>query len=271
MGPRSEHDARASRPGRALVTGASSGIGAAFARRLAQDGYDLVLVARRRERLDALAIELQRDNEVSVEVLVADLRAPDDLQVVAQRIEGMPSLTLLANVAGVADDEEAMIQLGVTALVRLTRAALPGMIGRGTGSIINVASVAAFRTSLGLGPGFGPLLMTTYSATKAFAVTLCQRLHEELRGTGVRVQALCPGWTPTEMANPEALAGIVPPGAWMPVDDVVQASLTGLSRGELVCVPGLAQTDLLDELDRIKDAIVAQTMTGDLASRYLSG
>jgi short-subunit dehydrogenase len=269
MRPSSKYDARIFQRGRALVTGASSGIGVAFARRLARDGYDLILVARRRECLEALASELQREHDVSVEVLVADLRAPDDVHMVERRIVGTPPITLLVNSAGVADDEEVMIQLGAVALVRLTRAALPGMIDRGTGSIINVASAAAFRTSLGLGPG---LLMTTYSATKAFAVTFCQRLHEELRGTGVRVQVLCPGRTPTEMANPEALADIVPLEAWMPVDDVVHASLAGLKQGELVCVPGLTQTDLLDELDPIKDAIVAQAATtGVLASRYLSG
>lgn len=260
-----EHGSAASPPGVALVTGASSGIGEAFARRLAREGYDLILAARRGDRLGALARELEDRHGVGVEVILADLRRPRYLDMVEHRMVAEPDLSLLVNNAGTQDDEDSMIRLHVDALVRLTRAALPGMIERGTGDIVNMASIAAFRTTRNARLPY----MTTYSATKAFVVTFCLRLHDELRGTGVRVQALCPGWVATEMVGPEDLAEAVPAAAWMPVDDVVQASLAGLAQGEVICVPALEDVHLLAELNRIKNAITAQAGTsGVVASRY---
>jgi short-subunit dehydrogenase len=257
-------------PGTALITGASSGIGEGFARRLAWEGYDLIVVARRRERLEALARRMRAQHGVDVEVLAADLLQPDGLQAVEDLITAEPFLTLLVNNAGVDGDPEPTIRLHVDALTRLTHAALPGMVERGAGAVINVASIAAFRTVKNAGLPY----MTTYAATKAFDVTFCLRLHDELRGTGVQVQALCPGWTVTEMAGPdnEELQGVVPAEAWMSADDVVQASLAGLALGEVVCLPSLEQANLLDELERLKNAILARAGTsGVLASRYREG
>jgi short-subunit dehydrogenase len=226
---------------RALVTGASSGIGAAFAERLARDQYDLVLVARDRARLDELAAKISRDHGVEVEVLPADLTRSSQLCVVENRVAGDPGLDVLINNAGFGtsgafvrlepDREEEEIRLNVIALVRLTRAALPGMIARRGGAIINVSSMAAFQP--------GPF-NATYCATKAYVNSFTEALHEELRGTGVKLQALCPGFTRTEF---QKRAGIdtsgLPEFVWMSPESVVDASLAGLGR-DIVLVPGYA-------------------------------
>ena len=232
-------DGRRSRR-RALVTGASSGLGAAFAEALARRGFDLVIVARRRERLQTLAEELRDRYEIAVQVLVADLTQAADLQAVESHTASDAALTILVNNAGFGttgrfaaldpDRDEAEVRLNVVALSRLTRAALPGMIARGLGGIINVSSVS------GLLPG---PYHATYGASKAFVNSFTEALHEELRGTGVRVQALCPGFTRTEFQERAGVASRnVPAFAWMTPEYVVEASLTGLRRGTLVCVPG---------------------------------
>ncbi len=227
---------------RALVTGASSGIGAAFAERLARDEYDVVLIARDRERLDKLAARLRRRYGIEAEVLPADLTRDGDLAVVENRIAGDSSLEMLVNNAGFGtagsfvrldlDREEEQIRLNVVALVRLTRAALPGMIARRRGAIVNVSSMAAFQP--------GPF-NATYCATKAYVNSFTEALHEELRGTNVRVQALCPGFTRTEF---QKRAGIdtshLPEFVWMSPESVVDASLEGLRTSDVVLVPGIA-------------------------------
>jgi short-subunit dehydrogenase len=226
---------------RAWVTGASAGIGAAFARRLARDRFDLVLVARSRDRLEELATDLHAAAGVHCDVVAADLTAADDLRRVAARIAGDSGLELLVNNAGFGtygefaeldpEREEEEIRLNVIALMRLTRAALPPLIHRRRGSIINVSSMAAFQPCP---------LNTTYGATKAFVNSFTEGLHEELRGTGVYVQALCPGFTRTEF---QERAGIdvrgLPEFAWMTAEAVVDASLAALRRNQLICVPGL--------------------------------
>jgi short-subunit dehydrogenase len=225
----------------AVVTGASAGIGAAFAERLARDGYDLVIVARDRERLETRAQQLREGCNVQVEVLPADLTEPSELHIVEAAVADA-QLDLLVNNAGFgtmgafadldAEREEAEIRLNVLALVRLTRAVLPGMIRRRSGAIINVSSLAALQPAP---------YNATYGATKAFVNSFTEALYEELRGTGVQVQALCPGFTRTEF---QKRAGVdvsrVPSLAWMSPEAVVEASLAGLRRGDLVCVPGLA-------------------------------
>lgn len=233
-------------PRTALVTGASSGIGLAFAKRLARDGYRLILVARRADRLEALAKEFGQRHGAGFEVFPADLTRPEELLAVEDRIVGDPTLDLLVNNAGFGtvgrfaelepEGEESEIRLNVLAVVRLARAALPGMLARGRGAIVNVSSMA----------GFGPSpYMATYAATKAFVNTFTEGLHEELAGTGVKVQALCPGFTRTEF---QAVAGAntddIPGFAWQEPDDVVAASLDGLEKGTLVVVPGLANQAL---------------------------
>ena len=256
---------------KALVTGASSGLGAAFAEALARRGYDVVVVARRRERLEALAEKLRGQYDVAVQVLVADLTSTADLQSVESRMAGDAALTLLVNNAGFGttgrfaeldpDRDEAEIRLNVVALSRLTRAALPGMIARGAGSIINVSSVSAMLP--------GPY-HATYGATKAFVNSFTEALHEELRGTGVRVQALCPGFTRTEFQDRAGVtARSVPAFAWMSPEYVVERSLAALERGTLVCVPGPVYK-LLTALISILPRSLVRSLHGITSRRVLS-
>jgi hypothetical protein len=229
----------------ALVTGASTGIGAAFAARLAHDGHDVIIVARSRPRLEALADRLHKAHGVTVKVVAADLTDADALRRV-ERVVHDSELDLLVNNAGfgtagpfahlgVAKEEEE-IRLNVLALMRLTHAALSGMIKRRRGAIINVSSLSAFQ----------PMAFNaTYAATKAFVNSFTESLHEELRGTGVRVQALCPGFTRTEFQERAGInASDVPGFAWMSPATVADASLHALRRGNVICVPGLANRAL---------------------------
>lgn len=227
-------------PRTALITGASSGIGAVYARRLARDGFDLVLVARREARLQALAGELMQRYNVRAEVLVADLADAEDISSVEARIAELDDLCFLVNNAGFglvgsfADNDitvqDAMIHVHVQASVRLTRAALPVMLAQHRGAIVNVASLAAFYPL----PG-----SATYAATKAYLKTFTEALHQELAGTGVRVQALCPGFTRTELQD---VAGIgkagLPDFVWMSPEAVVEQSLRDLDQDRVISVPG---------------------------------
>jgi uncharacterized protein len=222
---------------RALVTGASSGIGETFARRLAARGTALVLVARRQDRLETLAKEL----DVAVEVLAADLGDPDGLRRVEERVAASTDpVDLLVNNAGFGtsgrfatlpvEREEEEIRVNVLAVVRLTRAALPGMVERDAGGIVNVSSLAAFQPD----PG-----NATYGATKAFVLSFSEAVAEELRHTGVHVQALCPGYTRTEFqTTAEYETSRIPKAVWQSADQVVDASLAALDKGKVLCVPG---------------------------------
>jgi short-subunit dehydrogenase len=227
----------------ALITGASSGIGTEFARQLAAQQYDLILVARREERLRALAAELRRTHSIRVEVLVADLSNLTDIERVAARISELDILDLLINNAGFgvpgrfADADPAkqlaMLEVHVVACTRLSRSALPGMIARGRGLIINVSSLAAFFPM----PG-----SVAYCSTKAYLNTFSKALQAELRGTGVQVQALCPGFTYTEFHDtPEFVnfsRSTLPKLFWMKAETVVAASLGAARRGRVICIPG---------------------------------
>jgi hypothetical protein len=227
----------------ALVTGASSGIGEAFARRLARDGQDLVLVARREDRLKELADELHSARGVDSEVLVADLTDPDDLARVAARAAetGERAIELLVNNAGSGSSgpfvdlpvagELAQVQLNIAALVRLTHAALPGMLDRNRGGIINVGSVGAFQAA----PH-----NATYSATKAFVLSFTEAIHEEARGTGVRITCLCPGFTATEFGDVANVSSTnLPSFLQQGPDAVVATALRDLRRNRAVSVPGV--------------------------------
>lgn len=255
---------------RALVTGASAGIGLAFAERLARDGYELVLVARRRERLEALAKRLGGSHETAVEVLVADLTDAGDLLTVEQRVAAVPGLELLVNSAGFGtagsftsldpDTEEREILLNCLALVRLTRAALPPMVKRGSGGVINVSSMAGFLPSP---------YNATYGATKAFVNSFTEALAEELRGTGVAVQALCPGFTRTEFQEvADVDTSTIPRFAWMEPEPVVDASLAALKARDVVCVPGLGNRVASWTARSLPRSLVARAMGAALASRY---
>ncbi|MES1257188.1 MAG: SDR family oxidoreductase [Acidobacteriota bacterium] len=222
----------------ALITGASSGLGETFARKLAARGYDLILVARRGARLERLARELPTE----ARALAADLVTEEGLAAVAQAIGACPLLEMLVNNAGFgtlgrfweADigGQEKMHRLHVLATMRLTHAALQGMTARGKGAVINVSSVAAFS----INPG-----NVSYCSTKAWMNSFSEGLAIELRdiGSKVRVQALCPGFTVTEFHDTLGVdrAGI-PRWLWMKAEDVVEASLRGADRGQVIVVPG---------------------------------
>jgi len=258
-----------SRP-RALVTGASAGIGEAFARALAARGHDLTLVARRGDRLEALAKDLALRHGISAQVEAADLTEEGELATLAEQVAADPP-ELLVNNAGFGSvgrfaeldvgRELEQIRLNVVALVRLTRAALPGMLARGRGAVVNVSSLA--------GEAPGPFT-ATYAATKAFVTSFSGSLHEELRGTGVVVQALLPGFTRTEFQEVAGVdPGRVPFFAWMRPERVVRASLAALERGDAVCVPG-AGNRLLGGLGGLAPRAVARRVLGTLQRRNLS-
>jgi len=225
----------------ALVTGASAGIGEAFARELAVRGHDLVLVARRADRLDDEAARLGAAHGLTVEPLVADLATPDGVGMVAARLAD-PSrpIDVLVNNAGVGssgsfwelpvEHEVAMIHLNVVALVQLTHAALAPMVARNAGGVINVSSLGAYQ----------PVpFNATYGATKAFVSSFSQAVHEELKGTGVKCMVLSPGFTRTEF---QVRAGFdsndVPGFLWQDAATVVQHALRAYDAGRAVCVPG---------------------------------
>jgi hypothetical protein len=225
---------------RALITGASGGIGAAFASAFAQRGLDLVVVGRNCGRLADQAQGLEREHAVAVEILPADLTDRVQRRAVELRAAD-PSIEVLVNAAGLATvgryadlaPESAAEQIAVNLIagIRLTRAALPGMIARRRGAIINVSSIAAFVPAR---------FAATYAATKASLNSFSESLHEELRGSGVRIQVLCPGFTRSAFVERAGADGSVIPGfAWMTPEAVVAASLAALLRGQVVCVPGM--------------------------------
>lgn len=247
---------------RALVTGASAGLGEEFARQLAARGTELVLVARREDRLAALADHLRAGGR-TIEVLVADLATDAGRRAVEDRLAdtAMP-VDLLVNNAGLGaygdvadlapDRLQQMVEVNVVALTRLARAALPGMLGRGKGGIINLASTAAFQPN-----PHGAV----YGATKAYVLSLSQALHEEVAGSGVRVLALCPGVTPTEFQDVADVTVPLPGVAVTSAEQVVRAGLQAFARRKAVEVPGL--------VNRLS---VAASSTGPaVVSRRVSG
>jgi short-subunit dehydrogenase len=247
-----------SRWNRALVTGASSGIGLAFADRLAADGTDLVIVARNEARLDELAARLQAENDVAVEVLVADLSDREQLRAVEERLlSGTDPIDLLVNNAGFGntgdfvdldvDDETAAVEVNVVALQRLAHAAGTSMAGRGAGGIINVSSVVAYVAT----PG-----SATYAATKAFVSSLSEALHDELGPRGVVVTCVCPGLTRTEFQDRAGYdASQFPPMAWQNPEDVVAATLAGIQAGKPIVIPGLHNRMLKGALRATPDTL----------------
>lgn len=225
----------------AVVTGASAGIGKEFCVRLAARGYDLVVVARDGNRLEALKTELEQRHGIDVEVFPADLTIDTDVSLLADRLARSPRLALLVNNAGfgtrgpLADAspsrQEAMLELHVMAPMRLTQAALPVLLRRGQGSIVNVSSIASFV--------YSPFNVN-YCATKAYLTSFSEGLAAELAGSGVQIQALCPGFTRSEFhQRMEVDTAEIPAWMWLPAAKVVETSLRALERrGPVVCIPG---------------------------------
>lgn len=245
----------------ALVTGATAGIGREFARQLAARGAELILVARDTTRLAQVADECRAQSGRPAHVWTADLSREADLTEVEAKVAALPSLDLLVNNAGFATTgkfhrvpagpQGDMLRLHTLAPLRLARAALPGMVQRGAGGIITVGSILSFFTA----PG-----SVTYAATKAFVKSFMLGLDMELQGTGVRVQALCPGFTRTELhERMDFDARQVPAFLWMPATAVVRASLSQLERGgAVVCVPGLRNKLLVAALRLLPHALMRQ-------------
>jgi short-subunit dehydrogenase len=224
----------------AVVTGATSGIGAAFARRLAVEGYDLVLVARGVERLATFGAELADRHRVAVVPLAADLSTAEGCELVQARLaQPEAPVDILVNNAGISlntpflastvEDEERLLRLNVHAVMRLTLAALPGMVQRRRGEIVNVSSVAGFGAPM---PG------STYSASKAWVTNFSQSIAESVRSSRVRVMALCPGYTRTEFHDRAGInMSMMPEWLWLSAEEVVRDGLRDLRRGKIVSVP----------------------------------
>jgi short-subunit dehydrogenase len=256
--------------GTALVTGASSGIGAVYAERLAARGFDLLLVARDQERLEAAASQLRAAHGVQVEVLKADLTQKDDVLKLEQRLRSDSSISLLLNNAGVAadgllanadlDELERLIQLNVTTVTRLASAAAAGFSKAGRGTIINIASVVAL---------FPERFNATYSASKAYVLSLTQSLNAELQGTGVQVQAVLPGVTRTEIMERSGIdASQIPADMIMEAGEMVDAALSGLDQGELITIPSLPNASEWEAFMAARHAMAPNLSRSTAATRY---
>ncbi|CNG12937.1 dehydrogenase [Mycobacterium tuberculosis] len=255
----------------ALVTGATSGIGRAFAERLAAGGHDLVIVGRRRERLEEFAAT---HTDVRVRPVVADLSTGEGIDAVA-RICASEPLTLLVNNAGVAhympladlpeDKARELVNVKVLAPGLLTRAAVAGMRDRGRGAIVNVAGMIAFS---GPAPASVMPRRALYAGALAHLVAMSQTLSAELDGTGVQVEVVCPGVVATEFHERQGMDLSAVPR--MSADDVVTAALRGLELGEVVCAPGVEDAALLDAVFEA-DLAAFGGQSPELASRYRAG
>ncbi|GAB3461543.1 SDR family oxidoreductase [Massilia terrae] len=252
----------------ALITGASTGIGATYAERLAQRGHDLVLVARDEARLDALAQRLRGEHKVAIDVLPADLTRQAHLAAVETRLRDDASINILINNAGVAqaggfveqtaDSIERLVMLNTTALTRLAAAAAPRFVQAGAGSIVNIGSVVGFA------PEFG---MSIYGATKAYVLFLSQGLNHELSSKGVYVQAVLPAATRTEIweragIDVNTLTDV------MEVGELVDAALVGFDRRELVTIPPLHMAERWTALDGARQGLLSDIRQAHVAERY---
>ena len=256
--------------GVALITGASSGIGAVYADRLAKRGYDLILVARNQDRLQALAARLVRETGRSVETLQADLTQSADLARIEAQLRTNSAITLLVNNAGfgavtplVASDIDKMsemITLNVTAPMRLAYAAAPGFVARGQGALINIASIVAIAPER---------LNGVYGGSKAFVLAFTQSLQHELADKGVQVQAVLPGATATEFWD---VAGHpvenFPTSFVMSAEDMVDAALSGFDQGEVVTIPALPDQAEWDAYEAARLAMGARLSSSSPARRY---
>jgi short-subunit dehydrogenase len=256
--------------GTALITGASRGIGAVYADRLAKRGYDLILVARSEAPLKVLAARLSSTTGRHVTPIAVDLNDKADLAKVETKLKDDPSITMLVNNAGIAsvaplldaniEKMQDMITLNITALTRLTYAAAPAFVARGTGTIINLASV------VGIAP---EVVNGVYGASKAYVIAFSHSLQHELAGKGIRVQAVVPGATATDLWE---IAGLpwqkLPPSIVMSAEDMVDAALVGLDQGELVTIPSLHEGDEWTRFEAARRAISEKFGNSHPAPRY---
>lgn len=257
--------------GMAVVTGASSGIGRSYAERLASNGMDVVVVARRMEPLDALKRELERGG-VRVRTIVADLARAEDVQRLGTELATLP-VELLVNNAGVAhympfaqlpvERARELVDVNALAPVLLTRAVIPGMVERGRGAIINVASLLAFS-----GAARAPHLpqRAVYAATKAFLVTFTEILAAELAGTGVKIQVVCPGVVRSEFHSRQGIDMSQVPR--MEPDQIVSASLSDLERGVVVSIPAMPDESAKARFDDAASTLLGVARRTELPVRY---
>jgi uncharacterized protein len=256
--------------GIALITGASTGIGAVYADRLAKRGYDLILVARSIDKLNQVAAEIRSETGRKVETLQADLTAPADVQRVADRLTTDTSISALVNNAGIAAANkllesdpnylDQMIQLNVTALTRLALAAAPRFVARGKGLIINIGSIVALAPEL---------LNGTYSGTKAYVQNFSTSLRNELADKGVTVQVVLPGATATPLWDKAGVPITNLPPEWvMTTEDMVDASLAGLDQGEFVTIPALPNVADFEAYEKARLALAPNLSRKNPADRY---
>lgn len=254
----------------ALITGASSGIGAVYADRLAARGYNLILVARRADRLQALCAQLTEAHGITAEPVVADLTLDQDVTRIETLLATRGDVQALVNNAGIArlapagqtsaNDAQAQIALNITALTRLTQAAVPAFVARKQGLIINIASVLAIHSLA---------ISAIYSGTKAFVMQYSRGLQQELADTGVKVQLVLPASTATELWD---LSGVplaaLNKSTLMTTENMVDAALAGLDQEETITWPSVADAGLWDKYDAARSALFASTQAGTPAPRY---
>jgi hypothetical protein len=256
----------------AVITGASSGIGAVYADRFAARGYDLILVARRADRLGALAQKISQSYHVKVEVMAVDLGNEPDLVRVEKVLATNPAVRVLVNNAGLSrlrpiakspvQDSLSQIALNITSLTRLTHAVLPAFLSRNDGVIINIASVLAIHAMP---------VSSVYSGTKAFVLNFSRGLQNELAETGVKVQVVLPASTATEIWDNSGMPlSTLNPDTVMSTETLVDAALTGLDRGESITWPSVADLGLWEQYDAARSKLFAATQTGKPASRYIA-
>jgi uncharacterized protein len=257
------------RKGVALITGASTGIGAIYADRLAKRGYDLILVARNEQRLNAVAKRLHAETGVQITTLSADLNDRAELAKVEAVLREDPNITMLVNNAGVGSvasilqadvaKMEAMIDLNITALTRLTYAAAPAFVARGAGTIINISSVVGIAVEN---------LNGVYSASKSYVLSFGHSLQKDLAEKGVRVQTVLPGATATEFWDIAGYAPVKTSDVTMRAEDLVDAALVGLDAGELVTIPGLHEADAWTRWEQERREMAPKFRNPKPAPRY---
>ncbi|MGG2399410.1 SDR family NAD(P)-dependent oxidoreductase [Pseudomonas sp. SH1-B] len=256
--------------GTALITGASSGIGAIYADRLARRGYDLILVARNRDRLNELANRITTETRQEVEVLAADLSEHSSLARVEAKLREDASITLLVNNAGIGthtpllqsdvEQMQRMIDLNVTALTRLSYAAAPGMVARGQGGIINISSIVSIAPEI---------LNGVYGGSKAFVTAFSQSLHHELSPQGIQIQAVLPGATATDFWETGGLPlEHLDPQIVMRAEQLVDSALIDYDHGELISIPSLHDFKLWQTYERSRQAMSSQLSSNVPAPRY---